>query len=137
LPDTRWQRWQKFRKSFNRHCKMKINVYPVYTPVVELLSIVVHTFLRDWTVFSFRSTKVSLLSNKFTGNWQENFTLFETFFYINHLCNRNSDKKSVICIYFLQTYWLENARYTFQFWQSNVWLLSFTIIIFFFCKLTV
>jgi hypothetical protein len=46
---------------------------------------------RDWTAFSFRSA----------WNWHEiSSTLFETFFYIKHFSNRNSDKKSVICIYF-------------------------------------
>jgi hypothetical protein len=38
------------------------------------------SLLRDWTILSFRSAKVSLLSNKCTGNY--------------------SKQKSVICIYF-------------------------------------
>jgi hypothetical protein len=99
-----------------------------YLRVIAKNQLSVVSLLRDWTAFSVRSAIVLLLSNKCTGNWHEISTLFETFFYSKHLCNRNSDKKYVICTFFYRS---ENVRYIFQFWQSNVWLLSVTIILFF------
>jgi hypothetical protein len=54
-------------------------------PYLSVLEKPVVSLLRNWTVFSFLLKLSRSLRH---------------FFYTKHLCNRNSDKKSVICIYF-------------------------------------